>query len=406
MLFDALKFYKGVKKMKKTKKFLICALAVATMLAATFATSVSASAYNFRGDVNNDGNINVTDVASLQGYLVGRNQSSVTRESADVNRDGKVNILDLNVLKSIVIGDDKQTLFVKGANKEFRAGQVFLNTGKFWGILQGDGNVVVYRRDGGTDTVVFATKTNYESACKDYRLVFQSDGNIVLYATPTFRGGKRQWLWNSGTNSPSGDRTASYMLSFDNNGNLQWNNKNGLLWSSNSDKNIKQAIPSTEIEQARYRVNSEYKYSTPQEAAIDFVYGYNVWAREQNAEWGGVIDYYYENGRTFYVFSHVAKGWRKGNDGGVNLNINPYNTGTSAAYVHVHGPHTCNANDYFSIIDAEIAQNENCLAFLGAPTGKIWEFDPAKDSIKRDFNPSWDPEYKASGRIICTNAPH
>ena len=51
-----------------------------------------------RGDVNDDGKVNITDVTVLINYLLSGNAAAVNVKAADTNEDGKVNISDVTVL--------------------------------------------------------------------------------------------------------------------------------------------------------------------------------------------------------------------------------------------------------------------------------------------------------------------
>ncbi len=51
-----------------------------------------------RGDVNNDGKVNITDVTVLINYLLSGNAAAVNVNAADVNEDTRVNITDVTVL--------------------------------------------------------------------------------------------------------------------------------------------------------------------------------------------------------------------------------------------------------------------------------------------------------------------
>ena len=51
-----------------------------------------------RGDVNNDGKVNITDVTVLINYLLSGNAASVNVNAVDVNEDTRVNITDVTVL--------------------------------------------------------------------------------------------------------------------------------------------------------------------------------------------------------------------------------------------------------------------------------------------------------------------
>ena len=51
-----------------------------------------------RGDVNGDGNVNITDVTTLIDYVLNGNATGVNVTAADVNGDGKINITDVTTL--------------------------------------------------------------------------------------------------------------------------------------------------------------------------------------------------------------------------------------------------------------------------------------------------------------------
>ena len=58
---------------------------------------------NVKGDVNNDGNLNIPDAAMLQKWLI--NAGEITNPSAaDVDANGVLNVFDLCVIKRILIG--------------------------------------------------------------------------------------------------------------------------------------------------------------------------------------------------------------------------------------------------------------------------------------------------------------
>lgn len=51
-----------------------------------------------RGDVNSDGNVNITDVTALINYLLSKNATGVNLQAADCNQDTIINITDVTVL--------------------------------------------------------------------------------------------------------------------------------------------------------------------------------------------------------------------------------------------------------------------------------------------------------------------
>ncbi|MBQ3730998.1 MAG: dockerin type I repeat-containing protein, partial [Muribaculaceae bacterium] len=50
------------------------------------------------GDVNGDGNVNISDVTALIDYLLYGNASGINLTSADANQDSSINISDVTVL--------------------------------------------------------------------------------------------------------------------------------------------------------------------------------------------------------------------------------------------------------------------------------------------------------------------
>ena len=74
------------------------------ILLAFLTTLVSLTASAITGDVNNDGEVNISDInAAINLILSGR-----SNESADVNGDGELNISDINVIINIILGGHSQ----------------------------------------------------------------------------------------------------------------------------------------------------------------------------------------------------------------------------------------------------------------------------------------------------------
>ena len=71
-------------------------------LALTLA-SVSANAAS-RGDVNDDGEVNIADVNAVIDIIL----SGSGNIAADVNGDGEVNIADVNAVIDIILGGDEE----------------------------------------------------------------------------------------------------------------------------------------------------------------------------------------------------------------------------------------------------------------------------------------------------------
>ena len=54
------------------------------------------------GDVNGDGDVNVSDVSTLINMILG--MTEMDQEAADVNGDGRVNVSDVTALINIILG--------------------------------------------------------------------------------------------------------------------------------------------------------------------------------------------------------------------------------------------------------------------------------------------------------------
>ena len=79
-----------------------------TLLTLLMALALSFSAMasgNIRGDVNNDGNVNISDVTALIDYLMSDTDSGPAPAEADCNYDGKINISDVTALIDFVMKD-------------------------------------------------------------------------------------------------------------------------------------------------------------------------------------------------------------------------------------------------------------------------------------------------------------
>ena len=59
-----------------------------------------------KGDVNNDGEVNIADVNAIIDILLSGNADVSTKPSADVNGDGEINISDVNAVIGILLGDN------------------------------------------------------------------------------------------------------------------------------------------------------------------------------------------------------------------------------------------------------------------------------------------------------------
>lgn len=56
------------------------------------------------GDVNNDSNINMTDVILIRRYIVGGYGANINEKAADVNADGNINMTDVILIRRYIVG--------------------------------------------------------------------------------------------------------------------------------------------------------------------------------------------------------------------------------------------------------------------------------------------------------------
>lgn len=69
--------------------------------------SVTVPAVGKKGDVNGDGNVNISDVTALINYLLSGDASSIQLGNADINSDGGINISDVTALiNKLLRGED------------------------------------------------------------------------------------------------------------------------------------------------------------------------------------------------------------------------------------------------------------------------------------------------------------
>jgi hypothetical protein len=71
-----------------------------------------------RGDVNNDGKINVTDFTAIANHILSKTPQGFIVQAADVNRDDKVNVTDLTAVANIIL---KKAAYQK---RKYYAGKV------------------------------------------------------------------------------------------------------------------------------------------------------------------------------------------------------------------------------------------------------------------------------------------
>ena len=63
--------------------------------------TIAANAASIKGDVNNDGEVNIADVNAVINVILGGGGSNT---SGDVNADGEINIADVNAIIDIILG--------------------------------------------------------------------------------------------------------------------------------------------------------------------------------------------------------------------------------------------------------------------------------------------------------------
>ena len=80
----------------RKKSLLITLVAVVACLSC--ALGVNAQSQVVRGDVNEDGELNLTDVTMLINYLLTENAAGINTSNADTNQDEQINITDVTVL--------------------------------------------------------------------------------------------------------------------------------------------------------------------------------------------------------------------------------------------------------------------------------------------------------------------
>ena len=59
------------------------------------------------GDVNGDGEVNVTDVSLTRSFILGNTPATFIKKQADMNGDGEVNVTDLSKIKNIILGNNE-----------------------------------------------------------------------------------------------------------------------------------------------------------------------------------------------------------------------------------------------------------------------------------------------------------
>lgn len=60
-----------------------------------------------KGDANNDGDVDVTDITTIASYILGQNPSPFNKDNADANGDGEIDVTDITTTASIILGTNK-----------------------------------------------------------------------------------------------------------------------------------------------------------------------------------------------------------------------------------------------------------------------------------------------------------
>ena len=75
-------------------------MAPLALLLLSWLMPLDALAANMTGDVNGDGEVNIADINTVIGIILGDNGNL---KNADVNGDNEINIADVNMIVSIIL---------------------------------------------------------------------------------------------------------------------------------------------------------------------------------------------------------------------------------------------------------------------------------------------------------------
>lgn len=361
--------------MTNFKKFLASASAAVMMLTAVSSAGITASASNFRGDLNDDNVVSAIDVTLMRRYLWGE-YYNINRGNADMNGDGTINISDLVLLNDLVTQKvNTSVVCSKDSDNELRSGdRIYSPACNYYAVMQKDGNLVIYFKGRNKDVPIWDTHTNCESN-KGANLRVQRDGHLVMYN----KNGNAVWASNKYTTNP-GEYTA-HRLTLDNDGVLHVTrvSDNTVIWSSEDLSKGKAA------REAQIRIKSKHVYSSADEAARDFVIAYNGISVDQNREYGSVILELGENRYTLYeirwgVPREDSNSGRCGRD-----ELWWSLPGNAIAYVHTHGKALCSENLEFSDLDLVSVDGKTYdSAYLGNARGEIrkYSYDRGHDVLE------------------------
>ena len=83
-----------------------------------------------KGDVNNDGSVNISDINVIVSIILGARVDSGTMERADVNEDGTVNISDINMLLSIILNPSSRVMLAVDTQDQLHLSDVNVMVGE------------------------------------------------------------------------------------------------------------------------------------------------------------------------------------------------------------------------------------------------------------------------------------
>ncbi|MCO7224737.1 cellulase family glycosylhydrolase [Pleionea sp. CnH1-48] len=156
------------------------------------------------------------DVYGIKPAATGKYMSSENGQSAVRANRSHLNIWEQWTIKNISGGSSNNWKTVFSNAAELVVGQVYYsNNNEFRLVMQGDGNLVLYRSNG---TPVWHTSTHGNHGA---RCFLQSDGNLVIYST------SGQPLWHTHTYGNSGA-----ILQMSNDGKIRIRKNNQTLWQS------------------------------------------------------------------------------------------------------------------------------------------------------------------------------
>ncbi len=82
-----------------------------------------------RGDVNNDGEVNIADVNTLVDIILGGKFDDGTMRRADVNEDGEIGLADINTVLDIILGPSNMTATVVDTDDQLHLDDVAMRPG-------------------------------------------------------------------------------------------------------------------------------------------------------------------------------------------------------------------------------------------------------------------------------------